>query len=52
MVRVLLADDEPVVLRGLRARFQLEADVQVVGEASTGTATRCAWRKSSCPMWC
>jgi DNA-binding NarL/FixJ family response regulator len=37
MVRVLLADDEPVVLRGLRTRFQLEADIQVVGEASTGT---------------
>ncbi len=36
MVRVLLVDDEPVVRRGLRARFQLEPDIQVVGEASTG----------------
>jgi DNA-binding NarL/FixJ family response regulator len=36
MVRVLLADDEAVVRRGLRARLQLEPDIQVVGEASTG----------------
>src|SRR5438445_7643898 len=36
MIRVLLVDDQPVVLRGLRVRFQLEPDMQVVGEASTG----------------
>lgn len=37
MIRVVLADDEPAARRGLRARFQLEPDLQVVGEASTGT---------------
>jgi DNA-binding NarL/FixJ family response regulator len=37
MVRVLLADDEALVRRGLRARFRLEPDIQVVGEASSGT---------------
>ena len=36
MIRVLLVDDQPAVLRGLRLRFQLEPDMQVVGEASTG----------------
>ena len=36
MVRVLLVDDEPLVRRGLRARFRLEADIEVVGEAGTG----------------
>ena len=36
MIRVLLVDDQPVVRRGLRVRFQLELDLQVVGEASTG----------------
>jgi DNA-binding NarL/FixJ family response regulator len=36
MIRVLLVDDQPAVLRGLRVRFQLEPDMQVVGEASTG----------------
>ncbi|HEV2461650.1 MAG TPA: response regulator transcription factor [Ktedonobacterales bacterium] len=35
MVRVVLADDEAVVRRGLRVRLQLEPDLQVVGEAST-----------------
>ena len=36
MIRLLLVDDQPAVLRGLRLRFQLEPDVQVIGEASTG----------------
>ena len=36
MIRVLLVDDQPVVRRALRGRFQLEPDLQVVGEASTG----------------
>jgi DNA-binding NarL/FixJ family response regulator len=37
MIRVLLVDDQPVVLRALRVRFHLEPDLEVVGEASTGT---------------
>src|SRR2546423_14818250 len=36
MIRLLLVDDQPAVRRGLRVRFQLEPDMQVVGEASTG----------------
>jgi DNA-binding NarL/FixJ family response regulator len=36
MIRVLLVDDQVVVRRALRARFYLEPDLQVVGEASTG----------------
>ena len=36
MIRVLLVDDQAVVRRALRARFHLEPDLQVVGEASTG----------------
>ena len=37
MIRVLLVDDQAVVRRALRARFHLEPDLQVVGEASTGS---------------
>jgi len=36
MIRVLLVDDQVVVRRALRRRFQLEPDIEVVGEASTG----------------
>ncbi len=36
MIRVLLVDDQAVVRRALRGRFQLEPDIEVVGEASTG----------------
>jgi DNA-binding NarL/FixJ family response regulator len=37
MIRVLLVDDQLVVRRALRVRFQLEPDLEVVGEASSGT---------------
>jgi DNA-binding NarL/FixJ family response regulator len=36
MIRVVLVDDQSVVRRGLRARLQLEPDIEVVGEASGG----------------
>ncbi len=36
MIRLLVVDDQPAVRRGLRVRFHLEPDMQVVGEASTG----------------
>jgi pilus assembly protein CpaE len=35
-IQVLLVDDEPKVLRGLRMRVGLEADIRVVGEAADG----------------
>src|SRR5262249_158146 len=37
MIRVLLVDDQTVVRRGLRVLFHLEPDLEVVGEASTGS---------------
>jgi len=37
MIRVLLVDDQSVVRRALRGRFHLEPDLEVVGEASTGS---------------
>jgi len=36
MIRLLLVDDQPAVLRGLGLRLALEPDMQIIGEASTG----------------
>ncbi|WP_199549797.1 response regulator transcription factor [Streptomyces sp. N35] len=36
MIRILLADDHPVVREGLRAMLSAEADLDVVAEASSG----------------
>jgi DNA-binding NarL/FixJ family response regulator len=43
MIRVLIADDHPVVRDGLRAMLATQPDMAVVGEAATGTkAVACA----------
>lgn len=36
MIRVLIADDHPVVRDGLRGAFTAEGDIEVVGEAADG----------------
>lgn len=36
MIRVIIADDHPVVRRGLRALLEEEPDIRVVEEAATG----------------
>ncbi|MDX6356807.1 MAG: hypothetical protein QOF98_3710 [Streptomyces sp.] len=36
MIRILLADDHPVVRQGLAAMLGVEPDLEVVGEASSG----------------
>ena len=37
-MRVLIVDDEPIARRGLRRLLESEPDVEIVGEASNGTA--------------
>ena len=39
-MRVLIADDEPVARKGLRALLAKESDVEIVGEATTGEETQ------------
>jgi DNA-binding NarL/FixJ family response regulator len=41
MIRVLLADHDPMVRRGLRMRLALEQDIELVGEASSGAEALC-----------
>ncbi|WP_166980174.1 response regulator [Paramicrobacterium fandaimingii] len=36
MIRLLIADDHPVVRAGLRALFETESDMTVIAEAATG----------------
>lgn len=38
MIRVLLADDQPLVLAGLRTILESEPDIEIVGEAKDGRA--------------
>jgi DNA-binding NarL/FixJ family response regulator len=45
-IRVVLADDHPVVLEGLEQLFRLEPDITVVGRASNGAETLDVVRKS------
>lgn len=39
MIRVLIADDHTVVRQGLRMFLELEADIELIGEASNGLET-------------
>jgi two-component system LytT family response regulator len=46
-VRVLIADDEPVARKGLRALLATEPDVTIAGEAATGEETEALLRSTS-----
>ena len=36
MIRILLADDQPLIRSGIRALLEAEDDIEVVGEAADG----------------
>jgi DNA-binding NarL/FixJ family response regulator len=51
-LRILLADDHPVVRNGLRGLLEAEADMAVVGEAADGqSAVRAAAEKGWLGGW-
>ena len=35
-IRLLLVDDHPIVLEGIKSRLSAQADLEVVGEAANG----------------
>jgi DNA-binding NarL/FixJ family response regulator len=39
-IRVILADDHPLILTGLRTTLTAQADIELVGEATTGEEVR------------
>ncbi len=45
MIRVLLADDSPVVRHGLRALLEVHDDIEVVGDATNGKEVLCLARQ-------
>src|SRR5262245_15237303 len=44
-IRVLIADDHPVVRRGLAAIINMEEDAAVIGEAGDGEEAVAEWRR-------
>ena len=55
-LRVVIADDQPMMRAGFKAVLEATGDIQVVAEASTGTEAvntppmSCSWT-SACPRW-
>jgi len=50
MIGVLIADDHPVVRRGIRQILDQTDDIRVVGEASTATETLAEVRRPGCDV--
>lgn len=51
-IRVLLADDEPLVRQGLRMILETEDDIEVVGEASDGAEALALARRTQPDVIC
>ena len=47
-IRVAIADDHPVVLAGIKALLQAAPEIELVGEATSGT-TALRSSQNSCP---
>ena len=50
-VRVAIADDQALVRGGFRMILDNQEDIEVVGEAATGSRRWSSWTGNR-PMWC
>ena len=49
-LRLLVADDQPIIRRGLALMLDAEPDIEVVGQAADGQR-RWSWRTPCTPTW-
>ena len=52
MIRIIIADDHPYLIRGIKALLETEPDIELVGEARNGTEALDLLDKNSIDMVC
>ena len=51
-LRVVIADDQPMMRAGFKAVLEATGNIEVVAEAGTGEEAVAGRRRSTRPTWC